>query len=83
MRDYTPEYESFQDDALAVLSGAAVTVAATGFWWKPVYAGPIALAIAVIAYFLTPRARGGTIMAVIVITLVAMLGRWIANYPVV
>ena len=64
MRDYTPEYESFQDDALAVLSGAAVTVAVTGFWWKPVYAGPIALAIAVI-------------------TLVAMLGRWIANYPVV
>jgi hypothetical protein len=48
-----------------------------------VYAGPIALAIALIAYFLTPRARGGTIIAVIVITLVAMLGRWIANYPVV
>ena len=83
MRDYTPEYESFQDDALAVLSGAAVTVAVTGFWWKPVYAGPIALAIAVIAYFLTPRARGGTIIAVAVITLVAMLGRGIANYPVV
>jgi hypothetical protein len=83
VRDYTPEYESFQDDALAVLSGAAVTVAVTGFWWKPVYAGPIALAIAVIAYFLTPRARGGTIIAVAVITLLAMLGRWIANYPVV
>ena len=83
MRDYTPEYESFQDDALAVLSGAAVTIADTGFWWKPVYAGPIALAIAVIAYFLTPRARGGTIIAVAVITLAAMLGRWIANYPVV
>jgi hypothetical protein len=83
VRDYTPEYESFQDDALAVLSGAAVTVAVTGFWWKPVYAGPIALAIALIAYFLTPRARGGTIIAVAVITLLAMLGRWIANYPVV
>jgi hypothetical protein len=77
VRDYTPEYESFQDDALAVLSGVAVTVAVTGFWWKPVYAGPM------IAYFLTPRARGGTIIAVAVITLVAMLGRWIANYPVV
>jgi hypothetical protein len=82
-RDYTPEYESFQEDALAVLSASAVVVAVTGFWWKPVYAGPIALAIAVLAYLITPRSKGGTIIAVAVITLVALLGRWLMSYPVV
>ena len=83
MRDYTPEYESFQDDALAVLSGAAVTVAVTGFWWKPVYAGPIALAIARDRLLPDAAGAGRHDHRRAVITLVAMLGRWIANYPVV
>jgi hypothetical protein len=76
LRDYSPEYESFRDDALA-------TIAVTGFWWKPVFAGPIALAVAVLAYALSPRSKGGTIVAVLVITLVALLGRWLAGYSVV
>ena len=83
LRDYSPEYESFQDDALAVLNGVAVTIAVTGFWWKPVFAGPIALAVAVLAYALNPRSKGGTIVAVLVITLVALIGRWLAGYSVV
>ncbi len=82
MRDYTPEYESFKDDALAVLNATAVVIAVTGFWWKPVFSGPIALVVALIAYALSPRSRGGTIIAVLVITLVAVLGRWLAGYSV-
>lgn len=82
MRDYTPEYESFRDDALAVLNGAAVTVAVSGFWWKPVFAGPIALAVALLAYAMQPRSKGGTIVAVLVITILALVGRWLANYSV-
>jgi hypothetical protein len=42
----------------------------------------VALAIAVIGYFLSPRSKGGTIIAVIVITMLAVLGRWIAGYSV-
>ncbi|HET6848171.1 MAG TPA: hypothetical protein VFH74_04885 [Gaiellales bacterium] len=83
MRDYTPEYESFRDDALAVLNAVAIVIAVTGFWWKPVFSGPIALAVAVLAYAITPRSKGGTIVAVLVITLVALLGRWLAGYSVV
>ena len=82
MRDYTPEYESFRDDALAVLSATAVVVAVSGFWWKPVYAGPIALAVAVLAYAMTSRSKGGTIVAVLVITLLALLVRWLGGYAV-
>ena len=77
MRDYTPEYESFRDDAVAVLSGSAVTLAVSGFWWKPVYAGPIALVVAV-----SPRSKGGTIIAVLVLTLLAMITRWQFGYKV-
>jgi hypothetical protein len=83
VRDYTPEYESFRDDALAVLNGTAVVIAVTGFWWKPVYAGPIALAVAVLGYALSPRSKGGTIIAVLIITLVALIGRVLAGYSVV
>jgi hypothetical protein len=82
VRDYTPEYESFQEDALAVLNAAAVVVAVSGFWWKPLFAGPIALVVALLAYAMSPRSRGGTIVAVLVITLVALLGRWLAGYSV-
>jgi hypothetical protein len=83
VREYTPEYETFRDDAMAVLSGAAVTIAVAGFWAKPVFMGPIALLVALFGYFLTPRSKGGTIVAVIVITLVALLGRWLSGYTVV
>jgi len=82
VREYTPEYQSFRDDAIAILNGAAVTVAVAGFWSKPVFLGPVALAIAVLGYFLSPRSKGGTIVAVIVITILAVLGRWFAGYPV-
>jgi hypothetical protein len=82
VREYTPEYESFRDDALAVLNGAAVTVAVAGFWGKPVYLGPLALLVALLAYFMTPASKGRSIIAVIVITLLALLVRWQGNYPV-
>jgi hypothetical protein len=82
VREYTPEYESFREDALAVLNGAAVTVAVAGFWAKPVFMGPLALLVAVIAYFLNPNSKGKTIVAVIVITLLALVGRWLAGYTV-
>jgi hypothetical protein len=80
VRDYTPEYESFRDDAVAVLGGAAVTIAVSGFWWKPVYAGPIALVVAILAWQFSPRSKGGTIIAVLVLTLLAMIVRWQFNY---
>jgi hypothetical protein len=82
VRDYTPEYESFRDDAVAVLSGSAVTLAVSGFWWKPVYAGPIALVVAVLSWQLSPRSKGGTIIAVLVLTLLAMITRWQFGYKV-
>lgn len=80
MREYTPEYESFREDAIAVLNGAAVTVAVAGFWSKPVYMGPLALVIALFAYFMTPSSKGKTLVAVLVITLIAVLVRWLGNY---
>ena len=80
MREYSPEYESFKDDALAVLSGSAVVVAVAGFWTHPLYCGAIGLAVALLAYLLSPRARGGTIVAVLVITLAAVLARWLMGY---
>ncbi|MDX6551917.1 MAG: hypothetical protein QOH74_405 [Gaiellales bacterium] len=82
MREYTPEYQTFREDAIAILNGAAIVVAVAGFWSKPIFMGPVALAIAVIGYFLSPRSKGGTIIAVIVITMLAVLGRWIAGYSV-
>ncbi len=82
MREYTPEYESFREDALAVLSGAAITIAVAGFWAKPVFMGPLALLVALLAYFLNPTSKGKTIVAVIVITLLALVGRWLAGYSV-
>ena len=83
MRDYTPEYESFRDDALAVLNATAIVIAVTGFWWRPVFSGPVALAVAVLAYALSPKSKGGTIITVLVITLAAVFGRWLMGYAVV
>ena len=82
MRDYTPEYESFRDDAVAVLGGTAVTLAVSGFWWKPVYAGALGLVVALIAWYLSPRSKGGTIIAVGVLTILAMVTRWQMGYKV-
>ncbi|MDX6548441.1 MAG: hypothetical protein QOG33_1991 [Gaiellales bacterium] len=82
MREYTPEYETFRDDAMAVLSGSAVTIAVAGFWTKPLFMGPIALLVALLGYFLTPRSKGSTLVAVIVITLLALVGRWLSGYAV-
>jgi hypothetical protein len=73
MRDYTPETESFRDDAIAILNGAAITVAVIGFWTRPAFMGPIAFLVALLTYFMDPRSRGGTILAVCVITLCALL----------
>jgi hypothetical protein len=75
VRDYTPEYESFRADALAVVSAAAVAIAIMGFWKEPWFVGPVALVVALAGYFLSPRARGGTVLAVLVITLVAVVAR--------
>ena len=73
MRDYTPENESFRDDAVALIGGAAVAISVMSFWKSPAFMGPIALAVAIVAYLLSPRSKGGTILAVIVMTLLAVL----------
>jgi hypothetical protein len=80
VRDYTPEYESYRDDAVAIINGAAIAVAVVGVWTKPVFTGPIALVLALIGYFLTPKARGGTILAVCLITVFALLVLWVDGY---
>jgi hypothetical protein len=74
LRDYTPEYESFRDDAVAVLGGTAVAVATLGIWAKPLLMAPVAVILALIAYALSPRARGGTVVAVIAITIIGLIG---------
>jgi hypothetical protein len=81
-QDYYPEPETFKDDAIAILNGAAVTIAVVGFWNKPLFMGPIALLVAVFGFALSPRARGGTIMAVIILTILAILVRWQMGYPI-
>jgi len=80
VRDYTPEYESYKDDAVAIINGAAIAVAVLGVWTKPVFTGPIALVLALIGYFLTPKSRGGTILAVCLITVFALLVLWADGY---
>jgi hypothetical protein len=35
--------------------------------------GPIALLIAVLTYFMNPRSKGGTVLAVLIITFFALL----------
>jgi hypothetical protein len=76
LRDYTPETESFRDDAMALLNGVAVTIAVMGMWTKPVFMGLIGLVVAVFAYLMSPRSRGGTVMAVMIITLIALIETW-------
>lgn len=79
----TPEYESYRDDAVAIINGLAIMIAVMGVWTKPLFTGPIALAVAFIGFFLSPRSRGGTIIAVVVIGILAMLIRWQFNYALV
>ena len=73
MPEYTSEYESFRDDAIAILSGVAITIAVIGTWTKPAFMGPIALVIAGLTYFMNPRSKGGTVLAVLIITFFAMI----------
>ena len=80
MRDYTPEYESFREDAIAIVNGAAIVVALMGTWTRPLYTGPLALVIAIFGYFLSPRSRGGTILAVVIISILALLLAWLLGH---
>ena len=77
MREYVPEHESFREDAVAVINASAIVVAVAGTWTRPIYMGIIALAIAVFGYFMTPRSKGGHILAVCLITLFAILETWL------
>jgi hypothetical protein len=73
VRDYTPEYESFRDDAVAVINGLAIMFAVVGMWTRPLYMGVVALLVALFGYFLNPRSKGGHILAVCLITVFAVL----------
>jgi hypothetical protein len=73
VRDYTPEYESFRDDAVAVINGLAIMLAVVGTWTRPIYMGVLALAVALCGYLLNPRSKGGHILAVCLITVFAIL----------
>jgi membrane protein YdbS with pleckstrin-like domain len=73
LQQSTTEYESFREDAVAVINGAAVSVAVMAFWTRPAYMAIIALLVAVVGYFLNPRSRGGTILAVFIISMIALL----------
>jgi hypothetical protein len=77
VRDYTPEYESFRDDAVAVINGLAVVIALAGTWTRPLIMGVLGLLVALCGYFLTPRSKGGHILAVCLITVFAVLETWL------
>jgi hypothetical protein len=51
----------------------AITIAIMGTWTKPAFMGAIALTVAALTYFIDPRSRGGTVLAVCIITLLALL----------
>jgi hypothetical protein len=76
VRDYTPEYESFRDDAVAVINGLAIVIALVGTWTRPIYMGMIGLVVALFGYFMNPRSKGGHILAVVLITIFAILETW-------
>jgi hypothetical protein len=77
MRAYTPEHESFREDAVAIVNASAIVVAVAGTWTRPIYLGIIALLVAAIGYFMSPRSRGGHIIAVCLITVFAVLETWL------
>jgi uncharacterized membrane protein len=77
VRDYTPEYESFRDDAVAVINALAVVIALVGTWTRPLVMGVLGLLVALSGYFLNPRSKGGHILAVCLITVFAVLETWL------
>jgi hypothetical protein len=77
VRDYTPEYESFRDDAVAVINGLAVVIALAGTWTRPLIMGVLGLFVALCGYFLNARSKGGHILAVCLITVFAVLETWL------
>jgi hypothetical protein len=77
MREYTPETESFRDDAVAIINAGAIVIAVAGTWTRPIYMGIIALLVAFFGYFMSPRSRGGHIIAVCLITVFAILETWL------
>jgi hypothetical protein len=79
LRDYTPEVESFRDDAVAIVNASAVVVALMGLWTQPILMEPLALVIAAVGYVLSPRSRGGTVGAVFIIALISLATTWWLN----
>jgi hypothetical protein len=79
----TGEFESFRDDAVAVINGSAVAVTVMAFWTRPVFMVIIGLVVAVIGYFLNPRSKGGSILAVFVIGMIALLATALQGYSLV
>ena len=77
MREYTPETESFRDDAVAIVNAGAIVIAVAGTWTRPIYMGIIALLVALVGSFMSPRSRGGHIVAVCLITAFALLETWL------
>jgi hypothetical protein len=77
VREYTPEQESFREDAVAVINAGAIVIAVVGTWTRPIFMGVIALFVAMIGYFMSPRSRGGHIIAVCLITAFALLETWL------
>lgn len=77
MRDYYPETESFREQAEAVVNASAIVIAVAGTWTRPIYMGIIALAVALAGYVMSPRSKGGHILAVCLITLFAILETWL------
>jgi hypothetical protein len=77
VRDYTPEYESFRDDAVALINALAIVLAVAATWTRPLYMGVAGLLVAMAGYLLDPRSRGGHILAVCLITIFAILETWL------
>ena len=78
--EYHPETESFRDDAVAILNGCAIAVTIMGAWTNPVLLGIAGLAVAVLTYPMSSRNRGGTILAVLILTFAIILLRYVAGY---
>lgn len=79
-QDHHPETETFRDDAVAILNGCAIAVTVIGAWTNPVLLGIVGLAVAVLTFPMSERNRGGTIIAVLILTFAILLLRYIAGY---
>ncbi|HLK42602.1 MAG TPA: hypothetical protein VKV34_04620 [Thermoleophilia bacterium] len=78
--EYQLETESFKDDAVAVLNGCAIALTVMGAWTSPILLGIAGLAVAVLTYPMSSRNRGGTILAVLILTFAIILLRYVAGY---